>query len=113
MEIHIESALQAEGLVGVGSVVDRVVTIWARCVGVGFGQSGFEDLVLGVIFGVEACFSASMIAETEIFDLRKLTRRATLSNNADLPRYIEGESSGDKKENNNQSSVHFLLNIIW
>lgn len=81
---------------GVGSVVDRIVAIWARCVGVGFGQSGFEDLVFGVIFGVEACLSASMVAETEIFDLRKLARQATLSNNADLPRYLKRESTGDQ-----------------
>lgn len=80
----------------VGSVVDRVVTVWARCVGVGFGQSGLEDLVLGVIFGVEACFSASMVAETEIFDLRKLARQATLSNNTDLPRYLKRESTGSQ-----------------
>ena len=74
MEIHIESSLQTESLVSVGSVENRVGSIDTRSIGVSFGQSGLKDLVLWIIFWIEASFSASMVAETEVFDERQLAR---------------------------------------
>lgn len=95
MEIHIENSLQSESLVSVCSIVNRVVSIRTRSVRASLGQSRLEDLVLGVIFGVEASLSASMVAETEVFDERQLARGATFADNAGLKRYLKGECAGN------------------
>lgn len=91
MEIHIESSLKAKCLVSVCAIVNWVVTIRARRVCVGFGESRFEDLVLGVIFGVEASLSASMVAQTEVFDKRQLARGTALLPDNGLKRDLKGE----------------------
>jgi hypothetical protein len=71
VEVHIKGSLKIESLVSVGSIVDRIAAVGARSVSVCLGQSGLEDLVLGVILGVETGLSASVIAQTEVLNQRQ------------------------------------------
>ncbi len=65
----------------VGSIVDRVVPVGTWGVGIGFGESRLKDLVLGVVLGIEAGLSASMVAKAEVLDHGQLATRAALPYN--------------------------------
>ncbi len=68
MNVHIEGGLYSESFMSIGSIVDGNTSISTGCVGVSFSESWLKDFVFGIIFGVEASLSASVIAETKVFD---------------------------------------------
>jgi hypothetical protein len=62
----------------VGAIEDWIIPIGAGCIGIGLGQSGLEDLVLGVILRVETRLSASVVAKAVVLDHRQLAVQAAL-----------------------------------
>jgi hypothetical protein len=81
---------------GVGSVVEGVVSINARWVCICFGQSRLKDFVLKEILRVKAGLSTSVIAETKVFDVWQAARStAFLTNYPTDERELVGERRSD------------------
>lgn len=108
VEVHIEDGLQSKCLVSVGAIEDWVVSIGAGRIGFSLGQSGLEYFVLDVIFRIETCLSASVVAQAEVLDQRQLATKAALPNYCLQVLRLEGGSE-DQQQGHKQNPVHFLI----